>query len=364
MAPRFSILVPTRNRPLHLRSCLDSIWWQTFADYEVIVQDNSDSPRSFDAGPQEPGVAKWGQYRYQFNRKVLSMAANWDAAFERATGEYVLFVGDDDALYPRCLEAADRLLRAGDLDALHWHQSIFFWPDHGDEGRRGLVEVPRGRGFFAKRPWPEAYEVLRGGLHYGHTQMTYSGCVRKSVLERIKFQGGGKLFPTRFPDLYSGLAVCATAKRAGWLGAPLAVSGSSRTTAGGNMLSGLDNEVTREFKELADRDGRHWHGDVPHGDQNLLAAMLLDSYLWIRDLVGWPGGFPRFAEATPAAPEIGFMAPGDVVRSELFPEGIRTAAEAARFCDWFTSGGISPEVLIEELREEVVRAVRTGGGTS
>lgn len=350
--PRFSVIVPSRNRPEHLRSCMESIEAQTFPDYELIVQDNSDTP-CFPMDYYGKRIA------VQFNRKILSMSANWDAAFERATGEYVLFVGDDDALYPRCLEAADRLLRAHDLDALHWHQSIFFWPDHGSGGGRGLVEVPRGRGYWTMNmPCHAALGVLTGQDHYGHTQMTYSGCVRRSVLERIKFQGGGRLFPTRFPDLYSGLATCAAAKRAGWLGAPLAVSGSSRTTTGGNMFSGLDNEVTREFKELTDRDGRYWHGDVPQGDQFLLAAQLLDSYLWVRDLVGWPAGFPEFTEVTPAGPEIGFMAPGDVMRGEMFPEGIRTAADAARFGDWFTSGEMPPEVLIEELREEVVKATR------
>ncbi|HET6575698.1 MAG TPA: glycosyltransferase family A protein, partial [Fimbriiglobus sp.] len=148
--PRFSVVIPTRNRPNHFKACLETVAAQTFRDYEVIVQDNSDSPYSMSGDLEtvrDDGSCSHCPTSRVFNRKVVAMAENWELAVARATGEYVLVVGDDDGLYPTCLEAADRLILANDLDALRWGQTTFFWPDHFDARRAGTLEVPRLRGY-------------------------------------------------------------------------------------------------------------------------------------------------------------------------------------------------------------------------
>ncbi len=337
--PRFSICVPTRNRPEHLKSCLDSIYTQTFPDYEVIVQDNSDTP----AIGGEMHLPVGG---YQFNRRVLAMAANWEAAVARATGDYVLVVADDDALYPCCLEAADRLLQADDLDALRWGQSVFRWPDESNGGR-GLVEFPAERGYMLyPRPVVLAEFVLRGYARYGDMPMICTGCVRRQLLDDIRRRCGGRLFPTKFPDVWSGMAVCAVARRVGYLSACLAVCGSSATSTGAHLFASAEGDpVCEEFRRLNDEAGLYWHSDLPTGDLNPLAAILTDTYLWVRDLFGWPERFPDFAVATPAMVPEGWFAPGDVL-------GVRTAIEAAAFCHQFTRG-VPPEVVIAELKRRL-----------
>lgn len=341
--PRFSVVVPTRNRPGHLLSCLASIDAQTFGDYECVVQDNSDSPAWLAEGMPK---TRTRQFDYQFNRRVLAMAANWDKAVARATGEYVLVVGDDDALYPTCLESADRLIRAGDLDALRWGQSIFRWPHESNLGK-GLADFPGERGYqdHLDLPLVVAHEVMAGRVYYGMLPTVYTGCVRRELLGEVRVRCGGRLFPTRFPDLWSGMAVCALAKRVGFLHACLAVSGSSADSTGARLFSPEEGDPVREeFRRLNDEAGLRWHGGVPAGELNPLAAMLTDSYLWVRDLIGWPAGFPEFREAKLAEVPKGWLVPADYLQC-------KTAADAARFAHEFTRG-VPPEVVIEELRRE------------
>lgn len=356
--PRFSVVVPTRNRPEFVRHCLETVAAQTFRDFEVIVQDNSDSPAL--VSEEQLPLTDPGKVRYQFNRRVLAMSANWEKAVERSAGEYVLVVGDDDGLYPTCLESADRLIRANDLDALRWGQSVFFWPDP-ENGKRGSVDIPGDRGYVGgerenpyTRGWSQwspqgvAMRVLRGEAHYGLLPMIYTGCVSRKVLDRIKATAG-RYFPTRFPDLWCGLAVCATAERVGWLQACLAIGGSTPTSTGAHLFCNAEGDpVCEEFERLAEEAGLYWHADVA-GDFPL-AAQLHDTYLWVRDTIGWPDGFPAFDKVLPAEPVKAWFAPADVLEC-------KTVADVARFCHAFTRG-VPPEVQIEELRAEVVKMAR------
>ncbi|HET6576640.1 MAG TPA: hypothetical protein VFG68_23785, partial [Fimbriiglobus sp.] len=139
--------------------------------------------------------------------------------------------------------------------------------------------------------------------------------------------------------------------------APLAIAGSSATSAGGHILSGREAPVIAEFRQLSDKCGRQWHVEVPP-DASALEAVLYDSYLWARDLLGWPADFPALAGAKAAESARGWFVHGKELTCDWLPGGCHTVADAARVCHWFTGGTMPPEVQIEELRAEVVRAVR------
>ena len=40
MAPKVSVLVPTYNRKVYLREALESVFAQTYKDYEIVIVDD------------------------------------------------------------------------------------------------------------------------------------------------------------------------------------------------------------------------------------------------------------------------------------------------------------------------------------
>lgn len=91
--PKVSICIPAYNRVRCFRRALRSIAVQTFADYEVIITDDS-------AGDQvKRTVEAWdlkGKTVYHKNRTRLGSPRNWNEALRRASGEYVKMLLADD----------------------------------------------------------------------------------------------------------------------------------------------------------------------------------------------------------------------------------------------------------------------------
>lgn len=101
--PLVSIIIPTSNRPGFLEEAVRSVLAQTVSDCEVIIIDNGSEER-FQGRIQD--LRRLGSqisiYRFPSNRGV-SAARNF--GMEKATGDYILFLDDDDLLHPQMVEA-------------------------------------------------------------------------------------------------------------------------------------------------------------------------------------------------------------------------------------------------------------------
>lgn len=96
MRCRVSVLIPTYNCARFLPEALDSVFAQTYGDYEVIVVDDGSEDHTPDI------VARYPQVRYiPIPHKGVSAARN--AAISAAQGEWIAFLDADD------LWAADKL---------------------------------------------------------------------------------------------------------------------------------------------------------------------------------------------------------------------------------------------------------------
>jgi len=105
---RFSIIVTAHNSERYIRNALNSIASQLFKDYELIVVCNDCQDRTED-------VARlYTQNVFTCNHENCTMTHN--IGIDKATGEYILFVHDDDwLLHPLALEMIDRNLTDEDM---------------------------------------------------------------------------------------------------------------------------------------------------------------------------------------------------------------------------------------------------------
>jgi glycosyltransferase involved in cell wall biosynthesis len=100
MTPRFSIITPTRDRPGWLMSAVASVQAQTFTDWEHIIVDVSDVPA-------RELLPKDRRIRYFHMPPADGPALDFQKALDKARGEIVHPLSDDDTIPPHALATVD-----------------------------------------------------------------------------------------------------------------------------------------------------------------------------------------------------------------------------------------------------------------
>ena len=124
--PFFSVIVPCHNSAEFMRNGLDSIVDQDFDDYELLIvcdrcEDDSDAIAMDYVRTDHPDMV----LTVDFGRAGLSR----NAALDVASGEWVLFMDDDDWYLPGAFQAIyDELTRQTNIDIMAYG---FEWKDRG-----------------------------------------------------------------------------------------------------------------------------------------------------------------------------------------------------------------------------------------
>lgn len=99
---KVTIVVPTKDRVLFLKNCLDSISIQTYQDYQLIVIDNCSKEWKLN----KKLVASYGDKRFKYikNKKDLGIIGNWNKAISICKTEYLSIFHDDDIMLPNFIK--------------------------------------------------------------------------------------------------------------------------------------------------------------------------------------------------------------------------------------------------------------------
>ena len=109
--PKISIIVPCYNAERWIEQCLRSALTQTYENIEVLYVDNQSTDRSM-------SIAQ--RLQLTFPQLVNLYAPNiypncWDEArevgFQNMKGDYVLVIGADDFLHPKCIQSYVDVIR-------------------------------------------------------------------------------------------------------------------------------------------------------------------------------------------------------------------------------------------------------------
>ena len=100
--PFFSVLVPSYERPIYLKECIDSILKNDYKNYEVVISDDHSSKINEIEATIEPYLI-YENIRFIKQPRNLGMSDNWNFLVEQAKGEFIIMLGDDDKLYPHSL---------------------------------------------------------------------------------------------------------------------------------------------------------------------------------------------------------------------------------------------------------------------
>src|SRR5260370_3185903 len=131
--PLISVVIPTHNRPEMLAEAIASVRAQTFTDYEIIGVSNGETDDMRRAS-RKVAAAHEGVYVELDDGNVCSAR---NVGIERANGEWIAFLDDDDLWLATKLERQVAEARRTDADLIACDYVKFF-PDG-----REVVERPR-----------------------------------------------------------------------------------------------------------------------------------------------------------------------------------------------------------------------------
>jgi len=245
--PRFSIVIPTRNRAdeLHhtLRTCLGQVLRDPGRDtFEVIVGDN-------DSSEDVRGVVEaFGSplIRYVRTAGYLPMVRSWEFSVAQAQGDYVGIVCTDDALLLNGLQTISDAIAASGAPVVTYQHAYYYWPSYARAELRRRLLVPA----FVFPEGPQDASVLIDEslrtLHYGRLPCFLNSFCHRDVLDEARTRAG-TLFGSLCPDVYSGFLLAAVAGRVHVLPRIAGVGGVSGASTGGTAQLDPLGAATRAF---------------------------------------------------------------------------------------------------------------------
>jgi glycosyltransferase involved in cell wall biosynthesis len=140
VSAKVSICLPTCDRPELIAQCIDSCLAQSYGNLEIVIGDDSQDTRT-----HQLIAARYGQeprVRYTLNQPPLGQARNVASLFERASGDKILLIHDDDLL------ASDGVEKLVSLWTLHPQLDAAFG-DQYEADHGGAVDLDASTGLNA-----------------------------------------------------------------------------------------------------------------------------------------------------------------------------------------------------------------------
>lgn len=161
-----SVIIPTYNSEEYLRESIESIFNQTFKDYEIILVDDGSTDNTREIVKQfYPSV----KYIYQ-DQGGAARARN--TGIRAARGEFIAFLDADDIWLPTKLEKQ--------VEHFRQHTDVgFIFTEHSQFNENGII-----RSFVGKRDRLVKGEILENIFLYSGVA-TPTVIVRKKVFEQV-----------------------------------------------------------------------------------------------------------------------------------------------------------------------------------
>ena len=275
--PRFSLIIPTRERASTLKYTIAACLMQDYRDYEIVVCDNCSSPET------KAVVDSFASPQIVYHRSPtpLSMGENWNLAYSKSSGQYVTYIGDDDALMPHAFSALDSFLKHYPARAMRWNCAVYSWPNIARADFADYLALSLQHGYRPIDGRQAIKDVLAGREPATILPNIYHGCASRAVLEDIRTRGG-QVFASFYCDTYSSFAIAHASGEYVSLDAPLSISGfsASSNNIAFNFMRGK-NEKAKIYKHENALGGLRVHPIVP--DIHTDFVPVADSFLTAKD---------------------------------------------------------------------------------
>jgi len=252
-----SVVIPTHNRACYAIRTIRSVL-EASPCIEVVVSDTSELDEiSCEFKSDEDAN------RIKFIRPGSSMSVveNFNAGLQAATGDYLVFIGDDDFVTSD-IEAVASWALSQSVDSVKFSfPAQYYWSDFKRSRGGDISSSLQLTSFTGRICRHNSLEALYEALEYvGNGPMNmpraYLGMVSRDLIHRIVERYGG-LFGGVSPDIYSAALVSMEAMKCVVVDYPIIVPGASSASTTGQSAEGKHvgklnaNSHTGAFKDLS-----------------------------------------------------------------------------------------------------------------
>ncbi len=233
--PRFTIIIPTRERCDTLAAALKTCVTQDYGDLEIIVSDNF----SQDETVEVVRSYRDKRIRYINTGQRVGMSTNWEFALSHVAEGYVTFIGDDDGLLPGAVSRiAETLGSSGMPPALAWGRAVYCWPSYPSPSRQDTLFFHTDRRLLRLQAAEWLTQLSLYQCPWASLPSVYNSFIDLQTINEVKRRGNGRFFNSAIPDVYSAIAIACVIDTYYFSMRPYAVAGLSRHSTG-NSFSNL-----------------------------------------------------------------------------------------------------------------------------
>jgi glycosyltransferase involved in cell wall biosynthesis len=247
--PKLTVIVPTRERADTLKHTIKTLIVQDYQNLEILICDNFSKDDTLNI----VNTFKDSRINYVNSGARLSMSDNWEFALNHATGDFVTFIGDDDAFVPGAIARAMGVIYNENPDALVWQKIEYCWPDHIEDGFKNWISIKNFNCDFLKvNSQKKLNKVMKFHDSYTKLPCLYNSIVKISKINEVKkLSKSNKFFHSIAPDVYSGIVLSKVINNYIYTKYPFSINGASRHSNGTSVIrqsNDVKNSPYEKFK--------------------------------------------------------------------------------------------------------------------
>lgn len=244
---KLSFLIPSKNRLEFLAQAVESILRQNYEDFEIIITDNASEQ---DYASYVKGI---GDNRIVYSKSLtpVSVTQNWNNALNLSSGDYILMLGDDDALAPGFIrEVLPLIEEMGSPDILFYAAYHYCYPDVIRTSPKGYLADVRNSEFFEGQVAPfrllpeQAHRAAKAvfDMRYLFGFNSQHFMFRAGFLNDIASSSIGSIFQSPYPDTFAAAVSFLKAKTIVVIPYPMVLIGISPKSFGYYYFNNLRTE--------------------------------------------------------------------------------------------------------------------------
>lgn len=241
---KFSVVIPCHDRLNLLKEAVYTVLQQDWFDWELIIFDNASDKELMDF------IKNLGDPRIRYDRsdQFLAVTESWNRAIDMASGDYIIFLGDDDGLTPNFFSRIAPIIAQFNYpEILYSAFYLFTHPGVAPCSPEGFVAEVKTGFFFLGQNKPfllsqqQAYKAVKGSLKlrrnfaFNIQAFVFS----QKFLSHLKKEG--PIFRSPFPDYYIANIAFAKSKSIVIIPEARVITGVSKASVGYALLNGLED---------------------------------------------------------------------------------------------------------------------------
>ena len=277
--PLLSVIIPVKNNTNTLEYTLKTVLAQDYSNLQIIVSNasNEDSVKDLINNLNDKRI------KCVTPNESISFSADWEFALNGADGEYVTFLGDDDAALPNSYSLGMSYILDNDVDAFVWKKINYNWPDHLLPQSRNILNgssSPEIQKINAKKALKQLSKFRVG---YNFLPCIYNSIISvRDIKSVVKNSKKGTFFSGSVPDVYSGIALSSFINKYYYASFPLTINGASvKSTGVIQSESNLTKDQTKQISFLI-KTVDSYHKDIGEYSTSI-SSLIMGEYILARE---------------------------------------------------------------------------------